>query len=100
MGEGYRLGAARASSSVQRQFAAFVVPLRPRPSAGTAAVTGETAHRRSESAADRQARKETPEMSTGTPYLQVDGTGVAPTLTLFLVLVLTALGVIAHAAFI
>jgi hypothetical protein len=39
-------------------------------------------------------------MSTGTPYLQVDATGVAPTLTLFLVLVLTALGVIAHAAFI
>ena len=39
-------------------------------------------------------------MSAGTPYLQVDATGVAPTLTLFLVLVLTALGVIAHAAFV
>lgn len=39
-------------------------------------------------------------MSTGTPYLQVDADGFAPTLMLFLVLVLTALGVIAHAAFI
>ena len=38
-------------------------------------------------------------MSTGAPHLQVDGSGVTPTL-LFLVLVLTALGVIAHAAFI
>jgi hypothetical protein len=45
-------------------------------------------------------RKETPAMSTGTPYLQVDAHGVAPTVMLFLVLVLTALGVIAHAAFI
>ena len=39
-------------------------------------------------------------MSAGTPSLQVDATGVAPTLMLFLVLVLTALGVFAHAAFI
>jgi len=39
------------------------------------------------------------QMSTGTPHLQVDVNGVPPTL-LFLVLVLTALGVIAHAAFI
>ena len=38
-------------------------------------------------------------MSTGTPYFQDDVNGVPPTL-LFLVLVLTALGVIAHAAFI
>ena len=38
-------------------------------------------------------------MSTGTPHFQVDASGVTPTL-LFLVLVLTALGVIAHAAFI
>jgi hypothetical protein len=100
MGEGYRLRAARASSFVQQQFVAFVVPLRPRPSAGSTAVTGETADRRSETAADRPARKETPEMSARTPYLQVDANGVAPTLMLFLVLVLTALGVIAHAAFI
>jgi len=39
-------------------------------------------------------------MSSETPYLQVDANDVAPTLMLFLVLVLTALGVIAHAAFI
>jgi hypothetical protein len=38
-------------------------------------------------------------MSTGTPHFQDDVNGVPPTL-LFLVLVLTALGVIAHAAFI
>jgi hypothetical protein len=38
-------------------------------------------------------------MSAGTPYLQVDAVGVAPTLMLVLVLLLTALGVIAHAAF-
>ena len=39
-------------------------------------------------------------MSPETPYLQVDANDVPPTLLLFLVLVLTALGVIAHAAFI
>jgi len=41
-------------------------------------------------------------MSSETPYLQVDANDVPPTLMLFLflVLVLTALGVIAHAAFI
>jgi hypothetical protein len=39
-------------------------------------------------------------MPAGTPYLQVDANGVVPTLMLFLVLLLTALGVVAHAAFI
>ena len=39
-------------------------------------------------------------MSTGMPQFQVDANGAAPTLMLFLVLILTALGVIAHAAFI
>jgi hypothetical protein len=39
-------------------------------------------------------------MNAGTPYLQVDAIGAAPTLILLLVLVLTALGVVAHAAFI
>ena len=39
-------------------------------------------------------------MSAGMPSVQVDANGVASTLMLFLVLVLTALGVIAHAAFI
>ena len=39
-------------------------------------------------------------MSAGTPYLQVDANGATPTVFHFLVLVLTALGVIAHAAFI
>lgn len=38
-------------------------------------------------------------MFAGTPHFQVVTNGVAPTL-LFLLLVLTALGVIAHAAFI
>jgi hypothetical protein len=38
-------------------------------------------------------------MFAGTPHLQVEANGVAQTL-LFLLLVLTALGVIAHAAFI
>lgn len=38
-------------------------------------------------------------MFAGTPHLQVEANGVAPTL-LVLLLVLTALGVIAHAAFI
>jgi hypothetical protein len=39
-------------------------------------------------------------MNAGTPYLQVDAIGAAPTLILLLVLVLTALGMVAHAAFI
>ena len=39
-------------------------------------------------------------MNAGTPYLQVDSVGAAPTLMLLLVLLLTALGVVAHAAFI
>jgi len=39
-------------------------------------------------------------MSAQTPYLEVDAIGVLPTLLLLLVLVLTALGVVAHAAFI
>ena len=39
-------------------------------------------------------------MSAGTPYLQVDANGVAPTLMLVLVLLLTALGAVAHAAFV
>jgi hypothetical protein len=38
-------------------------------------------------------------MSAGTPYLQVDAVGVLPTVMLVLVMLLTALGVIAHAAF-
>jgi hypothetical protein len=39
-------------------------------------------------------------MSAATNSLQVDAIGVAPTLMLVLVMLLTALGVIAHAAFI
>jgi hypothetical protein len=39
-------------------------------------------------------------MSMQTTPLQVDANGVFPTLMLFLVLILTTLGVIAHAAFI
>jgi hypothetical protein len=39
-------------------------------------------------------------MSAATNSLQVDAIGVVPTLTLVLVMFLTALGVIAHAAFI
>jgi hypothetical protein len=39
-------------------------------------------------------------MPAGTPSLQVDAIGVPPTLMLVLVLLLTALGVVAHAAFI
>ena len=39
-------------------------------------------------------------MNAGIPSLQVDAVGVAPTLMLLLVLLLTALGVFAHAAFI
>jgi hypothetical protein len=38
-------------------------------------------------------------MSAQTPYLEVDAIGVFPTLLLLMVLVLTALGVMAHVAF-
>jgi hypothetical protein len=38
-------------------------------------------------------------MSAQTPYLEVDATGVLPTLVLFSVLFLTALGIVAHVAF-
>jgi hypothetical protein len=37
-------------------------------------------------------------MSAQTPYLQVDALGVFPTLLLLLVLLLAALGIVAHAA--
>ena len=39
-------------------------------------------------------------MSAGTPAVQPDAVGVLPILMLVLVLLLTALGVVAHAAFI
>ena len=39
-------------------------------------------------------------MNAGTPAFQVDAVGVPSTLMLLLVLLLTALGVVAHAAFI
>jgi hypothetical protein len=39
-------------------------------------------------------------MSAQTPYLEVDAIGVVPSLVLFLVMILTALGIVAHAAFI
>lgn len=38
-------------------------------------------------------------MSAQTQYIEVDGLGLFPAFALFLVLVLTLLGVIAHAAF-
>ena len=38
-------------------------------------------------------------MSAQTPYLEVDAIGVFPTLFLLLVMLLTALGVVAHVAF-
>jgi hypothetical protein len=38
-------------------------------------------------------------MSAQTPYLEVDAIGVLPTIILALVMLLTALGVIAHVAF-
>lgn len=38
-------------------------------------------------------------MSAQTPYLEVDAVGVFPTVLLLLTLVLTALGIVAHAAF-
>ena len=40
------------------------------------------------------------DMSAQAEYLQVDAIGVAPTLVLIVVMLLTALGVVAHAAFI
>ncbi len=39
-------------------------------------------------------------MSAQTPYLEVDAVGVFPTLLLLLVLVLAALGIVAHVAFV
>jgi hypothetical protein len=39
-------------------------------------------------------------MSAQTRHLEVDAIGVAPTFMLILVMLLTALGVVAHAAFI
>ena len=39
-------------------------------------------------------------MSAQTPYLEVDAIGVLPTLFLLFVLFLTALGMVAHAAFV
>jgi hypothetical protein len=38
-------------------------------------------------------------MSAQTPYLEVDAIGVFPTVMLFLVLLLTILGIVAHVAF-
>ena len=38
-------------------------------------------------------------MSAQTPYLEVDEIGVFPTLFLYLVMVLTVLGIVAHVAF-
>jgi hypothetical protein len=37
--------------------------------------------------------------SAQTPYLEVDAIGVLPTMIFFLVLVLAALGIVAHVAF-
>src|SRR6187551_2513437 len=87
MGEGYRLHAARASSSVQPDFEAFVVALRPRLSGGLLRARDDTTGTRSERSCRRTEQKGDAEMSTGTPHLQVDASGVPPTL-LFLVLVL------------
>jgi hypothetical protein len=47
----------------------------------------------------RQDRKEAREMSAQTQYFEVDGLGAFPAFVLLLFLVLTALGVVAHAAF-
>ena len=44
-------------------------------------------------------RKETPVMSAQSQYLEVDAVGVFPALLLFLVMFLTALGIVAHVAF-
>ena len=38
-------------------------------------------------------------MSAQTPYLEVDAVGVLPSLFLLLVVLLTALGIVAHVAF-
>jgi hypothetical protein len=38
-------------------------------------------------------------MSAQTPYLEVDAIGVFPTMFLYLVMLLTVLGIVAHAAF-
>ena len=38
-------------------------------------------------------------MSAQTPYLEVDAIGVLPTFIFVLVLLLTALGIVAHVAF-
>ena len=38
-------------------------------------------------------------MSAQTPYLEVDAIGVFPALLLYLVMLLTALGIIAHIVF-
>ena len=38
-------------------------------------------------------------MSAQTPYLEVNAVGVFPTMLLVMVLVLTALGILAHVAF-
>ena len=38
-------------------------------------------------------------MSAQTQYLEVDAVGVFPALLLFLVILLTALGIVAHVAF-
>ena len=38
-------------------------------------------------------------MSAQTPYLEVDAIGVFPAVFLFLVMFLTALGIVAHVAF-
>jgi hypothetical protein len=97
MGEGYRLAAGPTSSSVQPDFEAFVGAPRQRVSGGLHRARDETGGTRSEQAAERRTERRR-QMSTGT-HLQVDASGVPPTL-LFLVLVLTALGAIAHAAFI
>jgi hypothetical protein len=38
-------------------------------------------------------------MSAQTPYLEVDAIGVFPTMFLYLVMLLTVLGIVAHVAF-
>jgi hypothetical protein len=76
-----------------------VVHARPRLSGGHSVPRQETGGTRSDPAATTATERRRQMSTTGTPHFQVDATGVPPTL-LFLVLVLTALGVIAHAAFI
>jgi hypothetical protein len=99
MGEGYRLGAGPASSSVQPEFEAFVVAPRPRLSGGHRGPRHETGGTRSDPAATTGTERRRQMSATATPHFQFDAAGVPSTL-LFLVLVLTALGVFAHAAFI